>query len=163
MEFQLSYFKSWKMMLWKYCTQYTSKSGKLTCGHRTGKGQSSFQSQRKAVPKNVQTTTHTLISHTSKVMLRILQARLQQNVNCELPDVQAGFKKAEESDIKLPTSAGSSKSKRVPEKHLLLLYRLCQSLWLSGSQQTVENSLKKWEYQTNLPAFWEICMQVKNQ
>ena len=42
------------------------------------------------MPKNVQTT---LISHSSKVMLKILQARLQQYVNCELPDVQAGFRK----------------------------------------------------------------------
>ena len=40
--------------------------------------------------------------------------------------------KAEEPEIKLPTSAGSSKSKRVPEKHLLLLYWLCQILWLCG-------------------------------
>ena len=51
MEFQLSYFKSWKMMLWKCCTQYASKCGKLSNGHRTEKGQFSFQSQRKAVPK----------------------------------------------------------------------------------------------------------------
>ena len=50
--------------------------------------------------------TIALISHTSKVMLKILQARLQQYVNCELPDVQAGFRKAEEPEIKLPTSAG---------------------------------------------------------
>ena len=51
--------------------------------------------------------TIALISHTSKVMLKILQARLQQHVNHELPDVQAGFKKAEEPEIKLSTSAGS--------------------------------------------------------
>ena len=56
MEFQLSYFKSWKVMLWKCYTQYASKFGKLSNGHRTGKGQLSFQSQRKAMPKNVQTT-----------------------------------------------------------------------------------------------------------
>ena len=84
--------------------------------------------------------TIALISHASKVMLKILQARLQQYVNRELPDVQAVLEKAEEPEIKLPTSAGSWKSKRVPEKHLLLLYWLCQSLWLCGSQQTVENS-----------------------
>ena len=53
-------------------------------------------------------------------MLKILQARLQQHVNHELPDVQAGFRKAEEPEIKLPTSAGSLK-KQVPEKHLFLL------------------------------------------
>ena len=53
--------------------------------------------------------TIALISHASKVMLKILQARLQQYVNHELPDVQAGLEKAEELEIKLPTSAGSLK------------------------------------------------------
>jgi len=43
-------------------------------------------------------------------------------MNYELPDIQAGFRKVEEQEIKLPTSAGSSKSKRVPDKHLFLLY-----------------------------------------
>ena len=51
--------------------------------------------------------TIALISHASKVMLKILQARLQQYMNRELPDVQVGFKKAEEPQIKLETSAGS--------------------------------------------------------
>ena len=64
MEFQLSYFKSWKMMLWKCCTQYASKFGKLRSGHRTGKGQFSFQSQRKTRAKNVQTTVQLHSSHT---------------------------------------------------------------------------------------------------
>jgi len=50
------------------------------------------------------------------------------------------LEKAEEPKIKLPISAGSWKSNRVPEKHLFLLYWLCQSLWLCVSQQTVENS-----------------------
>ena len=93
MEFQLSYFKSWKMMLWKSCTQYASKFGKLSSGHRTGKGQFSFQSLRKLMPKNSQTTSQLHLSHASKVMLKILQARLQQYVNQERPDVQAGFRK----------------------------------------------------------------------
>ena len=53
--------------------------------------------------------TIALISHASKVMLKILQAMLQQYVNHELPDVQAGFRKAEEPEIKLPTSTGSWK------------------------------------------------------
>ena len=48
-----------------------------------------------------------LISHASKVILKILQARLQQYVNQELPDVQTGLRKAEEPEIKLPTSVGS--------------------------------------------------------
>ena len=94
MAFHLSYFKSWKTMLWKCCIQYASKFVKLSSGHRTGKGQFSFQSQRKAMPKEC-SKYHTivLISHGSKVMLKILQARLQQYVNPELPDVQAAFRK----------------------------------------------------------------------
>ena len=69
---------------------YASKFGKRSSGHRTGKGQFSFQSKRKAMPKNC---TIALISHASKVMLKILQARLHQYVKCELPDVQTGFRK----------------------------------------------------------------------
>ena len=60
--------------------------------------------------------TIALISHASKVMLKMLQARLQQYVNRELPDVQLVLEKAEEPEIKLPTSVDHGKSKRVPEK-----------------------------------------------
>ena len=56
-----------------------------------------------------------LISHASKVMLKILQARLQQYVNRELPDVQAGFRKGRGTRDQLPTPAGSLKNKRIPE------------------------------------------------
>ena len=66
--------------------------------------------------------TIALISHASKVMLKILQARLQQYVNCELPDVQARFKKAEEQRSNCQHQLDHRKRKRVPEKHLLLLY-----------------------------------------
>ena len=79
-------------MLWKCHTQYASKFGKLSSGHRAGKGHFSFQSQRKAMPKNAQTTAQLHSSH-MRVTFKILQARLQQYVNRELPDVQAGFKK----------------------------------------------------------------------
>ena len=77
--------------------------------NRTGKGQFSFQSQRKAIPECSNYRTTALISHASKVMLQILQARLQQYMNREIPDIQSGFRKAEKPEIKLPTSAGSSK------------------------------------------------------
>ena len=81
-------------MLWKYCTQYASNFGKLSNGHRTGKGQFSFQSPKKGSAKEC-SDYHAIafISHASKVTLKILQARLQQYVNCELPDVQAVFRK----------------------------------------------------------------------
>ena len=79
-------------MLLKCCTQYVSKSGKLTSGHKTGK--ISFHSNPKKGNANECSNYHTiaLISHASKVMLKILQGRLQQYMNCELPDVQAGFR-----------------------------------------------------------------------
>ena len=86
-------------MLLKCYTQYASKFGKLSSGHKTGKGQFSLQYQRKAIPKKGNAKecsnycTTAFISHASKVMLKILQARLQQYVNQELPDVQAGFRK----------------------------------------------------------------------
>ena len=75
---------------------------KTSSGHGTGKGQFSFQSQRKAMPN-----TTALISHTSKVMLKILQARLQQYMNFQM--FKLDLEKAEEPEIKLPISAGSSK------------------------------------------------------
>ena len=64
--------------------------------------------------------TIALISHTSKVMLKILQARLQKYMNFQM--FKLDLEKAEELEIKLPTSTGYQKSKRVPKKHLLMLY-----------------------------------------
>ena len=66
--------------------------------------------------------TITLLSHTSKVTLKILQVRLQRYMNRELRNVQAALEKAEEPEIKLPNLLDNRKSKRVPEKHLFLLY-----------------------------------------
>ena len=60
--------------------------------------------------------TIALISHASKVMLKILQARLQQYVKRELPDVQAGFRKGRGTEVKLPTSSGSSKKQESSRK-----------------------------------------------
>ena len=62
------------------------------------------------------------ISHASKVMLKIFQARLQDYMNHELQMFKLDLEKAEEPEIKLPTFVGSSKKQRVPEEHLLLLY-----------------------------------------
>ena len=77
-----------------------------------------------------------LILHTNKVMLKILQARLQQYMNWELPDVQAG--KGTRDQI----ANIHRKCMKIPEKHWLLAHWLLQSLWLFGSQQTVENSYR---------------------
>ena len=69
-----------------------------------------------------------LISHASKVMLKILQTRLQQYVNHELPDVQAGFRKGRGTRYQCQHLLDRHKSKRAPEKHPFLLYWLWQSL-----------------------------------
>ena len=84
------------MMLWKCCIQYASKSGKLSSGHRTGKGKFSFQNEWNIHSKECSNyCTIALISHSSKVTLQILKARLQQYMNRELPDVLIpdGFRK----------------------------------------------------------------------
>jgi len=67
--------------------------------------------------------TIAVISHASKVMLKILQARLQQYMNCELPDVQAGFRKGRGMRDQIANIRWIvEKARRVPEKYLLLLY-----------------------------------------
>ena len=66
--------------------------------------------------------TIALISHASKVVFKILQARLQQYVNRELPDIQAGLEKAEESEVKLPTSVGSSKRQESSKKNIYFCF-----------------------------------------
>ena len=77
--------------------------------------------------------TIALISHVSKVMLKVLQARLEQYMKCELPDVQAGLEKAEEPEINCQHLLDQQKSKRILENHLFH-HRLCHSLCLCGSQ-----------------------------
>ena len=75
------------------------------------------------MPKNAQTTTQLhSISHASKVMLKILQARLQQYVNRELPDVQAGFRKGRGIRDQIANIHWIIEKTRVPEKHPLLLH-----------------------------------------
>ena len=104
------------MKLLNCCTKVDSKFGKLSSGHRTEKGQFSFQSLRKAMPKNGPNTAQLHSSHTSKVMLKILQARLQQYVNCELPDVQDGFRKGRGIRDQIANIAGSSKKQESSRK-----------------------------------------------
>ena len=82
-------------MVLKCRTQYASKFGKLSSGHRTGKKSVFIPIPKKDNAKECSNyRTIALISHASKVMLNILQARLQQYVNRELPDVQADFRKS---------------------------------------------------------------------
>ena len=97
--------------------------------------------------------TIVLISHASKVMLKILQARLQQYVNHELPDVQDGFRKGKRNQrSNCQHLLDHQKSKRVSEKHLLLLYFFTLpkplTVWITTN---CGNFLKRREYQTTSP------------
>ena len=92
--------------------------------------------------------TTALISHTSKVILKILQAKLQQYVNCEPPDVQTVSEMAEEPWIKLPTSAGSLKKQESSRKtyiSALLTMSKPLTVWITIN---CGKFLKRWEYQT---------------
>ena len=92
--------------------------------------------------------TIALISHTSKVMLKILQAGLQQYMNHELPDVQAGLEKAEEPEIKLPTFVGSSRnqeSSRKTSTSALLTRPKPSTVWITTN---CGKFLRRWEYQS---------------
>ena len=82
-------------------------------------------------------------------MLKILQASLGQYMNQELPDVQAGFKEVEEPEIKLPTFVGSWRKQGSSRKTA------------TSVSLTMQKPLKRWECETTLPAFGEICMWVK--
>ena len=147
-------------MLWKCCcTQYACKFGKLRSGRKTGKGQFSFQSQRKTMPKNAQTKcTTALISQASKVILKIPQARLQQYVNRELSDVQAEFRKAEEPEIILPTSTGSSKKQENSRKTSTFAWLTMPkplTLWITTN---CGKFLKRWEYNITSDLSPEKCV-----
>ena len=104
-----------------------------------------------------------LISHTSKVMLKILQARLQQYVNHELSDVQAGFRKGRGNRDQIANIHWIIKKAREFQKtsiSALLTMPKPLTVWITIN---CGKFWKRWEYQTTLPAFWEICMQVKKQ
>ena len=159
MEFQLTYFKSWKMMLWKYYTQYASKSGKLsrlsflmTAGLE--KCQLSFQPKETQCQSMFKLLQIALISHTSKVMLRILLARLQQNVNCEIPDVQAEFWKGRGTRFQIANIhwvIKKEKSSRKTSTFALLTMSKPLTVWVVIN---CGKFLKSWEYQATWPASW---------
>ena len=129
----------------------------------TGKGQFSFQSQRKAVPKKAQTTAQlTLISHASKVMLKILQARLQLYMNHEFPDVQAGFIKGRGTRDQIANICWIMEKAREFQKNIYF----CFIVYAKAFVWIIINCgifFKRWEYQTTSPALWETYMQVRKQ
>ena len=94
-------------------------------------------------------------------MLKILQARLQQYLNSELQMFKLDLEKAEEPEIKFPTSIESSKKQESSRKtSALLTMPKPLTVWITPN---CGKFFKRWDYQTTWPASWEICMQVKKQ
>ena len=104
--------------------------------------------------------TTELISHASKVVLKILQARLQQYLNRKLTDVQAGFRKGRGTRNQIANICWIIKKARQFQKNICI----CFIDYAKAFVWTTANSgkfYKRWEYQTTWPVSWEICMQVR--
>ena len=149
------------MTLWKCYTQYASKFGKLSSGHSTGKV--SFHSNPKERQCEIMFKLLHIahISHTSKIMLRILQARLQQYLNWELLDVQAGFRKGRgirDQIANIHWVIEKVRELKTKSASLAMLKPLI--LWITTN---CIKFLKRWEYNTTLLVSWQACMQDKKQ
>ena len=105
--------------------------------------------------------TIALISHTSKGMLKILQARLQQYMNRELPDVQAGFRKGRRTRDQIANICWIMEKARELQKNIYFCFIDYAKAFDCVDHNKLWKILKRWEYQKTWPASWEICMQVR--
>ena len=106
--------------------------------------------------------TIAFISHASKVMLKILQARLQQYVNYELPNNQVGFRKGRGSRDQIANIIGSLKKQESSRKNIYFCfidYAKALTVWITTN---CRKFWKRWEYQATWPSPWEVCMQVRS-
>ena len=104
-----------------------------------------------------------IISHASKVMLKILQARLQQYVNRELPDVQAGFRKGRGTWDQIANILWIVEKAREFQKNIYFCFIDYAKAFDCVDQINCGKFWKRREYQTAWPASWETCMQVRKQ
>ena len=107
--------------------------------------------------------TIALISHDSKVILKILQIRLQQYINHEFPDIQAGFRKGRgtrDQIVNIHWITEKEESSRKTSTSALFTMPKPLTVWITTN---CGKFLKIWEYQTTWPASWEIYMQVRKQ
>ena len=96
-------------------------------------------------------------------MLKILQARLQQYVNCEIPDVQAGFRKGRGTRDQIASIHWITEKAREFQKNIYLCFIDYAKAFDCVDHNKLGKFWKRWEYQTTWPASWEICMQVRQQ
>ena len=151
-------------MLWKCCIQYARKFGELSSGHRTGKGQFSFQSQRKAMPKNAQTTAQLHSSHMlAKWCSKFSKPGFNGTWTVNSQMFKLVLEKAEKPEIKLPTSAASSKKQESSRKtsiSALLTMPKPLTIWITTNYGKF---FEEMGIPDTWPASWEICMRVKKQ
>ena len=96
-------------------------------------------------------------------MLKILQARLQQYVNCELPDIQAGFSKGRGTRDQIASICWIIEKAWEFHKNVYFCFIDYAKAFDCVDHNKLWKILKQWEYQTTWPASWEICMQVRKQ
>ena len=148
----------------KCCIQYVSKSGRPSSGHRTGKGQSSYQFSKQVVPKNVLTIGQL---HSSPMLVRSCLKSCMLGfsimVNQELPDVQAGFRKGRGTRDQIANirwiieKQGNFRKSSISVSSTMIKPL---TVWIMTN---CEKLLERWGYQTTSPVSWETCMQVKKQ
>ena len=126
----------------------------------TGLEKVSFHSNPK---EHLDYCTIALISHASKVMLKILQARPQQYVNRELPGIQAGFRKGRGTRDQIANIHWVIEKAREFQKNIYFCFIDHTKAFDCVDHNKLWKIFKRWEYQTTWPASWEICMQVKKQ
>ena len=144
------------MMLWKCCTQYASKYEKLSSGPQDWKRSIFIPIPKKGNVKECSNScTIALITHASKVILKILQTRFQQYVNCELPDVQAWFRKGRGSRDQIANICWIIKNAREFQKNIYFCFIDYNKSFDYVDHNKLENSERGG---TTLPAPWEICM-----
>ena len=102
-------------------------------------------------------------AHTNKVMLKILQARLQQYVNREISDVQAGFRKGRGTRDQIANICWIIRKAREYQKSIYFCFIYYAKAFDWVDTINCGRFWKRWEYQTTWPASWEICMQVRKQ
>ena len=145
-------------MLWNCCTQYARNLENAAVAWK----RSVFIPIPKKGNAKEWSNYHTteLISYTSKVMLKILQGRLQQYMNRRLPHVQAGFRKARGTRDQIANIHWIIKKAKEFQKNIYFCfidYAKALTVWITIN---CGKSWKRLEYQTTWPASWEICMQV---
>ena len=151
-------------MLWKCCTQYASKFRKLSSGHRTGKAQFSFQSQRKTMPKNARTIIMHNCTHLTHWQSNAQNSQSQASTVREprTPRCSSWIKERQRNQrSNCPVHWIIGKAREFQKN--IYFYFIDYTKVSECVDHNKPWNIKRWEYHTTSPASWEICMRVKKQ